>query len=158
MEADLAAEASGDAILLVNHLIGRRSQEPKDPDAFQVVSLNWLTILARDPANTKFLVMHAIGHPMEPVAHRGCRGTEEATTPEVCTPVARCARFPVEFAYSVLACSGLASVHYTLDIEGLKADTQIDHVDSLNIPADFYGPQMFWRTAPLPAYWLRLMM
>ncbi len=145
MEADLAAEASGDAILLVNHLIGRRSQEPKDPDAFQVVSLNWLTILARDPANTKFLVMHAIGHPMEPVRIAAAEELKKLPRQRYVPLLLACARFPVEFAYSVLACSGLASVHYTLDIEGLEADTQIDHVDSLNIPADFYGPQMFWR-------------
>ena len=145
MEADLAAEASGDAILLVNHLIGRRSQEPKDPDAFQVVSLNWLTILARDPANTKFLVMHAIGHPMEPVRIAAAEELKKLPRQRYVPLLLACAQFPVEFAYSVLACSGLASVHYTLDIEGLEADTQIDHVDSLNIPADFYGPQMFWR-------------
>ena len=143
MEADLAAETSGNAILMVNSLIGQRSEDPRDPEAFQVVSLNWIAILAKDPAHTKFLVLHAIGHPVEAVRIAAAEELRKRPREDYVPLLLSCARFPVEFACSLLATGGLVNVHSTLDIQGLGADTQIDHSDSLNISADFYAPEMF---------------
>ena len=50
MEGDLASEESPSAIPMFNILLGERSQAPKDPEALQIVSLNWLKILAKNPA------------------------------------------------------------------------------------------------------------
>jgi hypothetical protein len=139
MEADLVAEKSRNAILIVNNLLGRRGEKPRDPEAYQVVSLNWVSFLAKDPANTKYVVMQAIGHPMEPVRVAAAEELKKRPREDYVPLLLACARFPVEFACSVLASVGLANVQYTLDIEGLEADTQIDHAVSLNMSADFYG-------------------
>ncbi|MHB0955845.1 MAG: polymorphic toxin-type HINT domain-containing protein [Pirellulaceae bacterium] len=142
MEADLAAETSRNAIVMVNAVMGRRSEDPRDPAAFQVVSRNWLAILAKDPANTKYLVLYAIGHPMEPVRIAAAEELKKRPREEYVPLLLACARFPVEFACSLLAFGGIGRAQYTFDIQGLEADRQIDHADCLNIPADFYAPEM----------------
>ncbi len=131
MEADLAAEESPAVIPMFNILLGERSRAPRDPEAFEVVSLNWLKILAKDPSHTKFLVLHAIGHPLEAV--RSAAADELKTRPreEYVPLLLTCARFPVEFACSLLLSGGLNSVQTTLDIQGLESDTQIEHVGAL---------------------------
>jgi hypothetical protein len=142
MEADLAAEKSRNAIPMFNVLLGQRGQEPKDPEAFQVVSLNWVALLAKDPANTKYMVMHAVGHPMETVRMAAAEELKKRPREDYVPLLLACARFPVEFAWSVLASGGMVRAQYTLDIQGLEADTQIDHADALNISADFFAPEM----------------
>ena len=139
MEADLAAETSRNAIPMFNILLGQRSRSPRDTEAFQVVSLNWVTLLAKDPANTKYVVMQAIGHPNEEVRVAAADELKQRPREEYVPLLLACARFPVEFACSVLASGGMARVQYTLDVQGLEADMQIDHADSLSISADFYG-------------------
>ncbi|MHB9066883.1 MAG: polymorphic toxin-type HINT domain-containing protein [Pirellulaceae bacterium] len=141
MEADLAAETSRNAIVMVNALMSRRSEDPRDPAAFQVVSRNWLAILAKDPANTKYLVLYAIGHPMEPVRIAAADELKKRPRAEYVPLLLACARFPVEFACSLLAFGGIGRAQYTFDIQGLEADGQIDHADCLNISADFYSAQ-----------------
>ena len=54
-----------------------------------------------------------------------------------------CARFPVEFACNVLTSGSLSSVQTTLDIQGLAADVQIEHADSLQLFANFFQPDIF---------------
>ncbi len=98
MEADLAAEESPAAIPMFNILLGERSRAPRDPEAFQVVSLNWLKILSKDPAHTKFLVLHAIGQPLEAVRIAAADELKKRPREEYVPLLLASARFPVEFA------------------------------------------------------------
>ncbi|MHB0960237.1 MAG: polymorphic toxin-type HINT domain-containing protein [Pirellulaceae bacterium] len=131
METDLAAEKSADIIPMLNILFGERSRAPRDPEAFQAVSLNWLKVLAKDPVHTKFLVLHAIGHPVEAVRIAAADELKHRPREDYVPLLLMCARFPVDFACTLLGSAGLSSVRYTLDIQGLESDVQIEHFDSL---------------------------
>jgi hypothetical protein len=152
MAADLAAEKSRNAIPMINVLLNQRGRSPRNPASFQAVSLNWVALLAQDPANTKYVVMQAIGHPVEAVRLAAADELKNRPREDYVPLLLACARFPVEFACSVLACGGMASAHYTLDIQGLEADTQVDHSDSLQVIADFYAPNVF-RAHHISDYW-----
>ncbi|MHB8972518.1 MAG: polymorphic toxin-type HINT domain-containing protein [Pirellulaceae bacterium] len=131
MEGDLASEESPGAIPMFNILLGERSQAPKDPEALQIVSLNWLKILAKNPAHTKFLVMYAIGHPLEAVRIAAAEELKKQPREDYVPLLLACARFPVEVACNLLATGGLNSAQYTLDIQGLESDVRIEHFVSL---------------------------
>ncbi len=48
MEADLAADGDDHLVPFVNYLLGQCSRQPKDAEAFRLVSLNWVKVLAKD--------------------------------------------------------------------------------------------------------------
>jgi len=105
------------------------------------VSVNWVALLAKDAANTKYVVMYAIGHPLEAVRNAAADELKKRPREDYVPLLLACARFPVEFACSVLASGGMVRAQYTMDIQGLEADTQIGHADALNISADLYAPE-----------------
>jgi len=136
MEADLAADKQGNALVLANFLVGQRSQKPKDRAAWEVVSLNWIALLAKDPALTKFLVLHAVGNPAQPVRDAAIEELKRRPREEYVPLLLSCARFPVEFACNLLATSGLVNARYVLDVQGLEADAELDYTESVNITND----------------------
>ena len=131
IEADLAAESSPNTIPMLNYLLGERSRSPRNPKAFQAVSVQWLKILGKDPNHTKFLVLHAIGHPQEPVRIAAAEELKSRPREAYVPLLLSCARFPAEFACNLLASTGLSQVQCTLDIQGLESDMQIQHLGTL---------------------------
>jgi hypothetical protein len=131
METDLAAESGADVVPITNYLLGERSRAPRNPRKLEKVSVQWMTILARYPHSTKFLVVHAIGNPWESVRMAAAEALKQLPREEYVPLLLACAQFPAEFACSLLVSGGIVRAEYTVDLQGLDADASFQHADSM---------------------------
>ena len=131
METDLAAESGADVVPITNYLLGERSRAPRNPRRLEKVSVQWMTILARYPHSTKFLVVHAIGNPWESVRIAAAEALKQLPREEYVPLLLACAQFPAEFACSLLVSGGIVRAEYTVDLQGLDADASFQHADSM---------------------------
>ena len=136
MATDLAAEKSRRAIPTFNYLLCERCSNPKPPAACEIVNRDWVHLLAQDRSNTKYVVMHAIGHPLESVRMAAADELQKMA-PKDCVPLLlACARFPAEFAWSLMVTGGIVRAEYTVDVQGLEADAEFEHVGSYELVDD----------------------
>ncbi len=66
-----------------------------------------MTILARYPHGTKFLVVHAIGNPWESVRIAAAEALKQLPREESVPLLLACAPFPAKFACSLLVSGGI---------------------------------------------------
>jgi hypothetical protein len=131
MAADVAAETSPNKVTQINQLLGERSRSPRNPQELEKVSGQWMQLLAKEPHNTKFLVMHSIGNPFESARIAAAEALRDQPRQTYVPVFLACIRFPVEFASNMLATAGLSSASYTLEMQGLDSDVQIEDSQSL---------------------------
>ncbi len=71
--------------------------------------------------------MQAIGHPSADVRAAAADELKNYRKEDYVPLLLTCARFPIEVSFSMLTSAGYSSAHFTMDIEGLDADLQLDH-------------------------------
>ena len=106
------------------------SAAPRNPRELEQVSVEWMKVLAKDDKYIKLLVEHSIWSPQEAVRHAAADELKSKRFESFVPLYLLSARFPVEFACSTLANSGLSSMRLNLNVEGLDSDIQIEHVAS----------------------------
>jgi hypothetical protein len=131
MAADLAAESSPNKVAQINLLLGERSRSPRNPQELEQVSSQWMRLLAKEPRNSKLLVMHSIGNPFESARIAAAEALRDQPRQTYIPVFLASLRFPVEFTSNMIATAGLSSVQYTLEMEGLDSDVQIEGTQSL---------------------------
>jgi hypothetical protein len=138
MEADVAAEKYPGAVPLFNGLLCERFRSPRNPRELEQVSVEWMKVLAQDDKYIKLLVEHSIWSPQEAVRHAAADHLKSKRFESFVPLYLLSARFPVEFACSTMANSGLSSMRLNLNVEGLDSDIQIEHVASYEqiVPLD----------------------
>lgn len=138
MATDLAAEKSRLPIPTFNYLLCERCSDTKAPAACEIVNRTWVHLLAQDRSNTKYLVMHAIGHPLESVRLAAADELQKLPRKDYVPLLLESARFPAEFAWSLLVTGGIVRAEYTVDVQGMDADTEFEHVDSIEFLDDLF--------------------
>lgn len=136
MATDLAAEKSRRPIPTFNYLLCERCSDTKAPAACEIVNRTWVHLLAQDRSNTKYVVMHAIGHPLESVRMAAADELQTLPRKDYVPLLLESARFPAEFAWSLLATGGIVRAEYTVEVQGLEADTEFQHVNSYELLDD----------------------
>lgn len=151
MAADLAAESSPNKVAQINLLLGERSRSPRNPKELERVSSQWMRAIAKERRNSKLLVMQSIGNPFESARIAAAEALRDQPRQTYIPLYLASLRFPVEFTSNMIATAGLSSVHYTLEMEGLNSDVQIEDdrtlervapLDSLIPRSSGNGPQL----------------
>lgn len=127
IEQDWTTGGDDHLVAYVNYLIGQQSRVSKEAESLRRVGLGWVKFLGGERPNAKYLVMQAIGNPSADVRAAAADELQPLRREDYVPLLLSCARYPIEVSCSLLAWSGYASFHVTMDIQGQEVDLRRQH-------------------------------